>query len=226
MFFATLSVDPSLGKSDKSSLSQQTLMELFVENITNRQQIWGSREKIADLKKWQAIALNADDDVTSIEWTFFSWPVTLRGSLSFQWLPSTIEQIQIIGNSLSGTIDLEHLPDSLRLLDVALNDLAGSICLTNLPNSLTILNVSHNKLNGTLDLTKLPHSLRSLDLSQNFFVGETDFSQLPASLTFFTVEANVDLSGKIRRPVGFAGEHGRLEQRAYSIEMTKIEWLE
>mmetsp|Transcript_19899 Transcript_19899/g.31195 ORF Transcript_19899/g.31195 Transcript_19899/m.31195 type:complete len:241 (-) Transcript_19899:33-755(-) len=176
-FFLGISTnDPSLGKIDKSSLSHQTLMELFIENIIGTEAICKSPNE--DISEWDGVSLDDSGNVISISWIMLS----LDGSFSLEWLPSTVHELQMRETSLEGSIDLTILPDDLQECSVDGNSLTGEICLTKLPETLKILNVNMNSLCGTLDLTKLPKTLESLYLHDNKFHGSIDLTKLPSNL--------------------------------------------
>uniref|UniRef100_A0A7S4NKW1 Leucine-rich repeat protein n=1 Tax=Paramoeba aestuarina TaxID=180227 RepID=A0A7S4NKW1_9EUKA len=187
-------IDPSIGKIDKSALSQQTLMELFVDGITNKERFCGLAHHPRDLSEWRELYLNDSGDV--IKFDVFSY--YLRGSIALEWLPLSAQIINMRSNFLSGTLDLEHLPDGLTLLYLNSNQFVGSVCLTNLPECLETLFLHDNRLEGAIDLTCLPKTLGNLDLRENRFVGETDFSRLPDALYRLNV-SHTELSGEIRK---------------------------
>mmetsp|Transcript_6853 Transcript_6853/g.10373 ORF Transcript_6853/g.10373 Transcript_6853/m.10373 type:complete len:205 (-) Transcript_6853:61-675(-) len=182
MLFIFHCAESTLGRIDKSTLSQQTLMELVVEGITNTKRICGDGDNPTPIAEWNGIeysffnmphrwgvTFDASGNVTVITFTSLS----LQGSIQLEWLPISTTECAFAYNSLSGTLNLENLPDSLRELDLC-----------------------HNMFVGTVNLTKLPHGLQRLDLNTTNISGETDFSQLPASLLDLDV-TNTKLSGTV-----------------------------
>mmetsp|Transcript_6312 Transcript_6312/g.9574 ORF Transcript_6312/g.9574 Transcript_6312/m.9574 type:complete len:215 (-) Transcript_6312:33-677(-) len=207
-----LTIDPALGKIDKVLLSQQTLMELFSEGITNIQLTYryeGSNE----IDNWKGLVFSANGDIIQLLVDFLQ----LEGSINLQWLPSTIQLVRMCGNRLSGTLDLENLPDSLAELHLFTNRFVGSISLMKLPPEFQWLNVNDNNLSGSLDLTQLPNTLQCLYLSMNGFVGMTDFSKLPESLNVLSIQFT-GLEGEII-------SNGKLNLKTFNCKVTIVDKL-
>mmetsp|Transcript_4364 Transcript_4364/g.6517 ORF Transcript_4364/g.6517 Transcript_4364/m.6517 type:complete len:249 (-) Transcript_4364:94-840(-) len=214
-----------LGRLDYASFSQQTLMEMTFDGIINKEDLCGSKDFPSKLSEWKSNAkplgnpfiVNPDGDIIVITMHYYN----LRGSVSLEWLPSTVEHLDLSGNELTGTLTVDHLPpemdffnmtrnqlhgtlaldkfpDTITYLEVGFNQLTGTVDLTKLPRDLQVLSLGSNQLSGTLDLTKLPASLQRLWLAENDFHGQTDFSALPSTLDFLSVGKNPRLSGKIR----------------------------
>ncbi|KNH07554.1 hypothetical protein XU18_1775 [Perkinsela sp. CCAP 1560/4] len=64
-------VDPSLGRLDYAPLSQQALMEMFIEEVTNKQLIF---------EEWEGVTIE-DGEVAEIDWYKFD----IGGSLQLEW---------------------------------------------------------------------------------------------------------------------------------------------
>mmetsp|Transcript_17790 Transcript_17790/g.27852 ORF Transcript_17790/g.27852 Transcript_17790/m.27852 type:complete len:240 (-) Transcript_17790:89-808(-) len=211
-----LTIDPSLGRVDKSTLSQKTRMELLVQDITNSEKLCGPKDNQYELSHWHKIFFDENGRVIMILWSF----AKLSGSIGLHWLPSTTRAIKLFGNTLEGTVDFTDLPEDLEKCILGTNKLSGpmdltrlpvcmeivsafsnrfsgSLDLTQLPDKLTELDVSYNNLSGTLDLTHLPKGMLSLSLNNNNFRGETDFSRLPKDLKSVYLSSNPDLSGRL-----------------------------
>mmetsp|Transcript_2186 Transcript_2186/g.3417 ORF Transcript_2186/g.3417 Transcript_2186/m.3417 type:complete len:229 (-) Transcript_2186:6-692(-) len=198
MHYLYISIDPSLGKVDKSSLSQQTLMELLIQDIDNKSDICGLPENPKDISEWRDVSFNDSNEITQINWGCEE----LNGSIHLEWLPLTVAKVDIWNKFfsdavLTGTLDLSNLPASLRYLWLRGNEYFGEIDLTRLPGGMLELDVSYNRLSGRLDLTRLPDGIEVLLLQQNCFSGETNLSELPDSLVDFNVSNNRDLAGEI-----------------------------
>uniref|UniRef100_A0A7S4KNG2 Leucine-rich repeat protein n=1 Tax=Paramoeba aestuarina TaxID=180227 RepID=A0A7S4KNG2_9EUKA len=190
-------MDPSVGKIDKSSFDQQTLMEILINGIENPNDICGSKDSPKEIAKWRQIVMNYRHEVTDIDWSLH-W---IHGTIPLEWLPSTIITLKIHRNALSGSLNLTHLPPCMTRLTANDNQFRGEISLESLPDTLEELNVSCNELSGTINVTKLPQKLNSLFLHRNAFHGKTNFSQLQKSLrTFFVSDTN--LSGDLRADWG------------------------
>eukprot|EP00009_Paramoeba_aestuarina_P009058 CAMPEP_0201517848 /NCGR_PEP_ID=MMETSP0161_2-20130828/8851_1 /ASSEMBLY_ACC=CAM_ASM_000251 /TAXON_ID=180227 /ORGANISM="Neoparamoeba aestuarina, Strain SoJaBio B1-5/56/2" /LENGTH=191 /DNA_ID=CAMNT_0047915475 /DNA_START=41 /DNA_END=616 /DNA_ORIENTATION=+ len=167
---SVITSDPSLGKVDKSSMSEQTLMELFAEGITdNRSALSISRQEPQDIYDWKGLNFDSSGAVTGIGWILQK----LGGSIRLEWLPASVKYVFVDRNRLSGTV-----------------------CLTQLPHVLQTLLMTSNLFSGTVDLTQLPKELVRLRLNDNAFHGETDFIQLPPQLRDLRVD-HTQLSGEI-----------------------------
>ena len=118
-----LCVDPSLGKVDKASLSNQILMELFIGSIENRGGICGHDGDVKDIGEWPGVALNESNDVTAIEWR----DIGLAGAFDPKWLPETVERLLLYDNAFSGPVDLTCFPENLQEIDLSGNSLTGDI---------------------------------------------------------------------------------------------------
>uniref|UniRef100_A0A7S4NI08 Leucine-rich repeat protein n=1 Tax=Paramoeba aestuarina TaxID=180227 RepID=A0A7S4NI08_9EUKA len=187
--------DLSLGKiPDKSSLSQQTLMELFIEGIQNRSPLFSSLEHPPSAELWDGIQSDSDGTVTRITWV----GLLLQGSVKFMWLPMTTQSVRIIECGLTGSADLTCLPGSITYVDLSSNAFVGSADLTCLPEKLETLHLTNNQMSGTVDLTHLPDSLITLVLQKNRFSGVADFSKLPSKMLWLSVE-HTDITGVIKK---------------------------
>ena len=94
-------IDPHLGRFDYASLPQQALMELLIDGIENKERIIGRNEGPPDIEEWKGLSMNEKVEVIEIDW----YTQSLKGSLSFQLLPSTVQRAYLNSNNLSGTID-------------------------------------------------------------------------------------------------------------------------
>mmetsp|Transcript_20885 Transcript_20885/g.32577 ORF Transcript_20885/g.32577 Transcript_20885/m.32577 type:complete len:220 (-) Transcript_20885:27-686(-) len=188
--------DISLGKVDKSSFSQQTLMELVIEKITdNKEKICGDAENPKDLLFWcmPIWGLKLEhEEVTRIS----LYKGGFKGSLQLEWLPSSVQYCSFSFNDLSGTVNLVELPESLEELLLNANNFEGPVCLTRLPPKMSRLRLDENRFCGSVDLTNLPASMEKLLLRTNRFEGKSDFSLLPEGLKELDV-SHTKLEGEI-----------------------------
>ena len=182
-----------LGRCDTASLSQQSLMELLVENIPCEKKLKENSGDFKDIAYWPGVACGSGDTVTSIRmYRFFS----AGGTIQPEFFPPTVHHIDIRENKLHGSIDLTRLPVGLRSFQASKNLLAGSADLTNLPKEMQVLKLDNNQIGGTIDLTQLPVRIRQVDLSKNCITGEVNLSKLPEQLTELFLHHN-DLTGSI-----------------------------
>ena len=61
--------DDGIGRFDRSMLSQQEFMELFIFGLNESEKICGSRDDPDDLCEWEGVTCNADGEVEEFEWT-------------------------------------------------------------------------------------------------------------------------------------------------------------
>ena len=61
-------VDDGIGRFDRSTASQQSLMELFLFGLNEPEKMCGSRDNPADVCEWEGVTCNADGEVEEFEW--------------------------------------------------------------------------------------------------------------------------------------------------------------
>mmetsp|Transcript_11333 Transcript_11333/g.17134 ORF Transcript_11333/g.17134 Transcript_11333/m.17134 type:complete len:241 (-) Transcript_11333:10-732(-) len=179
-------VDPSAGRIGYASLSQQTLMELFIERILDTELISGGPQNPKDISEWPGVDVNDSHEVVAIDWLSAGF----LGEIEFKWLPPTINNLVLFGNNFSGTLDFTALPDSLLMMDLSGNSFTGSLNLEHLPSQMIILTVTENSFSGSVNLTRLPKTLETLELNDNQLSGTLDLTKLPANLQIFTIRKN------------------------------------
>mmetsp|Transcript_20840 Transcript_20840/g.32515 ORF Transcript_20840/g.32515 Transcript_20840/m.32515 type:complete len:213 (-) Transcript_20840:38-676(-) len=189
-----VSLDPSIGKVDKSLLPQKALMELFIENMDKKSNV---RNKTDDNTKWWGVQCDTDGNFVEIDWH----NENLGGNVSFEWLPSTIRKVILIDNNIVGSLPLIDLPPPMVHFDVSWNAFTGSIDLTQLPTPMKFINVSHTRISGSVDLRHLPEGLTGMYLNNTKLSGLTDFSKLPRTLRRFDV-GHTSLAGDLVKPDG------------------------
>ncbi|KNH05182.1 leucine-rich repeat protein [Perkinsela sp. CCAP 1560/4] len=180
-----VAVDPSLGRVDYGSLSQQTLMEMVIEGITNKEEICGDVDDPTDIDEWKGVTIE-DGEVVEIVWSLFY----LTGSLCLEWLPSFVRKFVVAFNQLAGTLDLTSLPMSMKKLDLGGNAFTGPISLETLPEQMERFYVGNNALSGSLRLESLPDTLTHFIAFSNQFSGSVDLTRLPAVLTYLHISNN------------------------------------
>jgi len=187
--------DVYIDRLDYTLFSQQSLMEMLVQHVKKRVPSWGRKEAPTEIKCWKGVELNDKNEVFYIEWKYKGHP--LGGSLSFQWLPSTLLAIDLLSNNLNGSINLSTFPKGMKSIIIRENNFNTSVDLTALPEPLVELGLQNNKLLGTLNLTELPQTLNDLNLSTNKFIGTVCLSKLPERLEILSLHNNYYLEGAI-----------------------------
>ena len=94
--------DDGIGKCDRSTLSQQALMELFIFGLNESEKICGSRDDPDDVCEWKGVTCNADRDIEKFEWINKHKDGT--GTLVLEFLPWSMKLFRVCSNALSGTI--------------------------------------------------------------------------------------------------------------------------
>ncbi|KNH00533.1 leucine-rich repeat protein [Perkinsela sp. CCAP 1560/4] len=144
LFLST--VDPSLGRVDHDSFSHQTLMEMVIDGITNKEKVCGDFAEPKDIEEWEGVEIE-DGKVAKIDWDHFD----MERSLHLEWLPSSVRKCTMFQSRLTGTLDLASLPISMKELDLGFNAFTGSINLERLPERMESISVFKNKLSGRPD---------------------------------------------------------------------------
>uniref|UniRef100_A0A7S4KGK3 Leucine-rich repeat protein n=1 Tax=Paramoeba aestuarina TaxID=180227 RepID=A0A7S4KGK3_9EUKA len=194
MFRIALTLDESLGRLDNSVLSEQSLMELLVQNMHEKNHFCDAGGDFHPIEQWNGVHFNVHGSVESIDWQN-KFP--RGGSMDFQWIPLNALTVNVSTNKLTGSVELSLLPEGIISFFAYNNSLSGSLDLTSLPKSLRDLHLDNNNLSGALDLTGLPPCFESLNLSNNRFHDEVDLRALPASMKAMYISSN-RLSGTVR----------------------------
>ena len=210
----TLCIDPTLGRVDYNSLSDQTLMEMLIDGFDDKTkaEYQDNDGMYLDVCKWSCIQCDDDERViiADIKTRNVSGSIgicyvppkvkelymrarhkgKLTGSVDLTHLPVGMHVLQLQKNELTGEVDLAHLPNGMGFLHLNNNQLTGEIRLDHLPGEMQYLYLHTNKLTGELDLTQLPHRMRYLFLQNNNFTGEIDLTQLPDRILFLYLNNN------------------------------------
>ena len=203
MFHLLTAVDPSIGRVDISSLSEQALMELLVADIHHLDKVQNKDGEFLDITEWKGIEI-VDDAVTKIELrqteSFLAsdeeFTVGPEGSIELQWLPQGLDVLDIEEMALEGTIETSGLPRDLRYMDISGNSLSGTFCTKGLPENIEKVFIGKNNLHGSLHLESLPRKLIWFYAEKNEFSGELDFSSLPVPIETIYLKHN-QFSGSI-----------------------------
>ena len=135
--------DDGIGKFDRSMLSQQDLMELFIFGLNEPEKICGSRDDPADVCGWEGVTCNADREVEEFVWKHYFEDGT--GTIGFEFLPWSMKIVRMYANALSGTIQLADLPGRMEELTLSCNQLTGILDLDRLPAAVLELYLNENK---------------------------------------------------------------------------------
>ena len=184
-------IDHALGRIEYASLTEQSQMEILVDQVKQREFFTDERGNYEDIAEWEGVEMNDDGTVNTIFWC----DLLGGGNIRLDFLPANTSLVDISMNALSGTISTSLLPRTLTMFTVFANQLSGSIILGNLP-SVTEFDVNFNKLSGSLDIHNLPASIVYFGAKGNEFSGTVDMSHLPDRLNILTLAEN-KISGTI-----------------------------
>ena len=199
IFLHLTEVDPSVGRFDLDSLSDQTRMELLFDGLEKnfKENFLDSKGEYKDLREWSVFWCSSikltSERVTSICLTTMDFS---DADFPFAYIPPLVTQISIYKCKIHGTLETALLPSKLTSLSLEGNKLSGSLELKGLPRSLTLLSVGSNAFSGSLQLSDLPRSLVRFDAGSNKFSGDISLNALPAALVHFSVSDN-ELTGSI-----------------------------
>ena len=184
-----VAADVALGRVDYETLSDQTLMELFIDNMTDAEKEIYKDENGAylDITEWESVTIDQSSNaVVALNFDFDE-----EGSLAFAFMPRTVYKFSHIGGMITGTIDTSVLPNGLEEFTLThAVEMSGTINFCTLPSSLIDFEISSNDFRGSADLSALPKGLVTLDISYNNFIGSVILDKLPPSLEELSISAN------------------------------------
>ena len=85
--------DDGIGRFDRSMLSQQSLMELFLFGLAKPEKICRHRDDAADVCEWKGVKCNADGEVERFLW--ISKKEDGTGTLGFEFLPWSMKTVDV-----------------------------------------------------------------------------------------------------------------------------------
>ena len=179
-----------LGRVDKASMSDQTLLELVVNGISDISCL--QADGIFDnIRVWKGASFDADGTLLRLYWSrhglrFFP----SGGTIDLRWLPETLQVVSVAFNCLEGSVDFKRLPGALVELYISHNELTGVLSLDNLPGNLRELIIDHNRFSGRVTAESLPKSMTSMCLSHNAFSGMLCLVNIPQYMMYITVQEN------------------------------------
>ena len=190
-----VSVDASLGRIDYSSFSDQTLMELLIDGLSEDSKYLfqdgdGAYKDVCD---WIIVECHAEGNVNVVRCGF----VQLEGSISTECMPPNITDFDLSSRGLSGSCQVRRLPKSLTSLRIDENKFEGTVDFTGFPEKMHTIVLYSNRFHGSCGFTALPEPLTHLNISHNAFSGAIRLDRLPQGLQCLNLRGN-KLSGRIR----------------------------
>ena len=215
MLLTAVTADP-LGRFSALSLSQQSLMEMLVQDFSDVKIAKDADGAFFDIKEWSVLRIDENGDIVAIyidaeDADFFDVPSIKErsfdagGSIDFQYvpqtvqfldlgcmmlegqletsiLPSVLDNLSVGGNRLKGTFDIKGLPKGMEYINIPANKLHGSLAMDCLPSPMEIFNAWDNEFSGTVNLTELSPMLKKLSLSFNRLEGPLVLLNVPPAL--------------------------------------------
>ena len=191
--------DPNLGRVDYSSFTDQTLMEMLIEQMgdADKQEFHDEDGMFLEVCEWPCVQCDSSDRVIEIrEGSFRSLLGSHSGSLQLSYIPPKVRKLSMSFQQFTGSIDLTCLSDSIEYLSLNFNRLTDSIELTKLPQQMQCLNLGDNRLCGSIDLKSLPESMVNLYLHSNQLTGSIDLIRLPENIRNLSICQN-QLTGSL-----------------------------
>ena len=186
--------DTGLGRVNYTTMSEQSLMELLVADLTGAEKFHGPDGNFLPLEEWSGITFSKDGNVRDISWSnnvfLGNNRVLPGGTIHLRWLPRTLRKFTISSMGLHGTVDGQALPDTLAIFSLHDNKIGGTVETRNLPAKLMSIFFSKNAFSGTLDLENLPPNLRALHANSNRFEGSVCLEKLPETLQKLHLDDN------------------------------------
>ena len=215
-------VDPSLGRLDYDSLSDQTLMEMLISGMDDSQKKFfqDNGGNFKDVCEWTGFTWEVkceNERVHSILLTSFKFserqfpfefipPLVktllislceMHGTLETSHLPRDLIRFEVMRTKLHGTINFGALPQKLESLVISYNDFSGSCALSDLPDTLVKFRAENNNFSGEISLNNLPVAMKKINLSNNKLCGSIDIARLPPSFKSLDLSGN-SLTGDFR----------------------------
>ena len=188
--------DDRVGRLHAELFDQQTKMEILLSDVLHGATLRFRDRDTGDFKpacQWDGVICNEDGDVTMVD--FFMKGID-EGSMSLDFLPETLESIDITDCLVEGTITAAKFPHSLTSLIVSNNHLSGAVAFEEVHDNMQALYLNNNEFSGTVDFEHLPEALRYLLLEKNAFEGSVVLTRLPRGMCLLNCSFN-KLSGSL-----------------------------
>ena len=186
-------VDPSLGRLDHASLSDQALMELLFGRMyrDKLKKFQDEHGEFLDIAEWPGVTCK-DDTVDRIDFS----QNEIEGFFDFANIPRNVTYFRISSSERSlckaeGKLDVKDLPRGLTAFLIPFNIFTGGVETKDLPQGLTLLDIGGNLLlSGTFAFEALPKDLQQCSIMFNKFSGSVRLDELPAKLERLFINNN------------------------------------
>ena len=191
---------PKTSKVNRVLYPPAIIMENFISGIERKEAIQTTKtfivrqKQIKDFCEWKGVTCQGAQ-VQRIDWGDHR----LRGSLSMEWIPDSLEYLNASHNELTGEIALSCFPEVIITTVLDHNRLSGTIDFENMPIRLRFFCIGNNQFHGSFDMQSLPKEWKpfSIDISENAFSGSIDFAYIPRGVSLFDANSN-KFSGSVR----------------------------
>ena len=192
-----LAIDPSLGRLDYESLSDQALMEMLIDQMCFKEKNYFQDENgnYKDVSEWPGVQCSDSDDDRVVEIELYGLTFSAK-QFPFNFIPPMVSYFGASQSNLQGTLEASHLPSKLTALYISHNKLHGPLNFAKFPRQMGTLYMGANKFCGSLRLSDLPRSLTHFSAANNQFCGEISLNDLPQAMEFFDVSNNM-LTGPV-----------------------------
>ena len=189
--------DAHMSRLDPTLLSQQALMEMFVDAMQNKDRFMHN-ENYKDISEWQGMTCNDNEEVIEVRISHdvHNQHPKLGGRMNMRFLPSTVRSLIIVGQDMEGTLEANDMPTYLETFNIRSNLITGELNVKDFPQTLTTLQVDYNALSGEIEWEFLPANLKNFDAVSNEFHGSILLTNLPSTLEVLNLSNN-QFSGEI-----------------------------
>ena len=192
--FLISAIDPSLGRLDYGSLSNQARMEIFVDGLSKsaKKKLQDKNGGFLDYTEWPIFFERSEGG-------FINLMINgLTGTLNFSFLPENLTRIHAKGKkALKGTLETSQMPRTVAHVSLWGCGFSGTVDFTSLPGEMQDFGLPNNSFTGSCDFTKLPATLITLDVSDNNFYGSVSLDALPSTLEILHIYGN-QFSGEFK----------------------------
>ena len=171
--------DQFLSRLDPALLSQQALMEMFVEKFQKKTDFHDEHGNYKDCCEWEGTEC---DDTGAVQKFYLknTWSQSLP--FSPQFLPRSIRKLEMYFCAFSGPLTPEDLPERIESLTFSYTQFVGTLNVGHLPRRLKVFYLNAEKIHGTVDLGHMPPRMREFELVNSPFTGSVCFDDLPQKL--------------------------------------------
>ena len=188
--------DTALARVDTSSLSDQTMMELFVSEMTDESQreFKDADGNFLDVCSW--IGVDCDDECNVTEVNFSN--ERLQGHVLTQFTPRKTLELNLYNGvaKKTGTLDAASLSETLIRLCIERQDFSGEVDFSSLPRAMVSLEIAESNFSGQANLDDLPPRMELFEIQGHRFHGKIHFAKLPRTLQVIDNSRNA-LSGAL-----------------------------